>query len=189
MWIDFGGGYFDTNRLALALGKTVVLAANFESNCKFVATSRFLDTRRSEEFPGIFGAMQFEELEKYFASFRPLGREITKIQSAAPEQIQALKKGVHARNHIAHEAGLAVVRTYEFENRREFRREINRLVTCAEDIAEADNIVARWSCSIVMSRDPAAVIKAPNNYVRRCVTWVAQGLNDPLLFGAPTQRP
>ena len=173
MWLNLGGSYFDTDKFALALGKTLVLAANFEANCKFVATSRMLDTRRSEEFPGIFGDMQFEELDKYFKSFRPLGREVQELQAVTPEQIEVLKKGVAARNYIAHQAGLAIVRSVELEDIRDYSREITHLINCAEDIAKADNIVAQWSCSIIMSRDPGANIKKPRNYVRRCVGWVS----------------
>ena len=179
MWLEFDGGQVDMDVFALALGKTVVLAHNFEANCKWVAANQMFASRRTAESPGIFGDMQFEELKKFLMGPRPLGRQIKALRSATSDQLEVLDKGRKARNYVVHEAGRAVIQPVE--DTRDFigyRHQVRHLLSSAEAIAEADYIVAHWRYSLAKSRDPAINTHVPKDYSRLCVRWIAAGLAD-----------
>src|ERR1700741_2532566 len=105
MWIRPAYISESQSRYNDALGRALVLAQNFEQNCKFVLGMWDLADAFEE------GKLSTREERKAFAKKimeRMLGSVLNRMRSdpnIAEEQVALLEAGKDARNYIAHEAG------------------------------------------------------------------------------------
>jgi len=147
MWLDFesvdsiGIGYGNS------LGRALALAQSFEKNCKYVLLIANLgDEIEKGNISGLKGIASYSErLEEWFT----LGRDVSQFKerhNVNAAEVEILRKGVRARNYIAHEAAYPLLmgsKSWE-----EVRKEVPNYIGQVSSLAQAENLISQWSFEI-----------------------------------------
>lgn len=149
------------------LGRALVLAQNFEANCKFVLMTIELGKAfEAQRFTSLEGARPFvdELLQLMLGSAVPRFRQLGEISEANVATLVAAKD---ARNYVAHEGASALLAG---SRGKKLAERIERLEREIVALAQGDSIVARWSYEI-QEKEPAPALwaKQYSKAVTNCI--------------------
>lgn len=172
MWLSFGKLEEGTDALLSAVGRALAIAQNYEHNARYVLRI----ARMSKEYAEGRREALDELIE--FANSLPrqmLGgmvRGFDKLGDIATAEIEVLRRGVDARNYIAHEAvvGLAYDRPQDREER------LQKLENAVRALVEADNLVSCWSYEIQEKAPAPSTIRC--SYPENAHRWVMASLKE-----------
>lgn len=171
MWLDLRGQSVERNDYAMALGKAVALAQNFEGNCEFVATIYGLVSGLKAGELSVFGDEVWNRVVNKIRRTH-LVAKIGAI-SEKDDELQVLHAGREARNRIVHDHGLTIRAPIQSQQR--FIEQIRSLRADVIDLAKADNAVSIWSYEIQEKQGaPHGMV---HGYVGACVAWVFSGVS------------
>lgn len=161
-----------------SIGRALALAQSFEQNCKYVLLIANLDEEIERgSIVGTSGMASYSEsLENWFK----LGRDIHQFKDRHKIdafEIEILRKGVVARNYIAHEAAYPML--IGSKSGAEVRKELPNFVRQVSLLAEAENLIAQWSFMIQEKIHPPSEITT--TFPQKVTNWVLATLDKKVL--------
>lgn len=181
MWIRPAYISESQSRYSDALGRALVLAQNFEQNCKFVLGMWDLGDAFEE------GKLSTREERKAFAKRimeRMLGAVINRLRGdpdITEDQVGLFEAGRVARNYIAHEAGHPALYTTKTDEAIE--EVLPRFIEHVDALARADNLVAGWSYMI--QEEDEHMPSLASTYPRDVLDWILEPLRNAGLVDGP----
>ena len=146
MWLAFESINMIGLRYSSAVGRALVLAQSFESNCKYVLLIAQLGLKLENGDINVSNMASYSaQLERWFK----LGRDIMLFGShhqVSEDEIEILRKGVDARNYIAHQAAYPILSGKKADS--EILQELPNFVAQVSALAAAENLIGQWSFMI-----------------------------------------
>lgn len=145
MWLRLERLQEDSDGLHLALGRALAVAQNYEHNARFVLQI----VRVGKEYKKRGEVEALDELIEYVNNLprEMLGRLVRgfdQLGGIAASKIDTLRRGVDARNYIAHEAAAGL----SYDGPKGIAERMQKLDDAVRDLVEADNLMSCWSYEI-----------------------------------------
>lgn len=161
-----------------SIGRALALAQSFEHNCKYVLLIANLGEEIERgNIAGRSGIASYSEsLENWFK----LGRDIHQFKDRHEidaSEIEILRKGVAARNYLAHEAAYPML--IGPKSGAEIRKELPNFIRQVSSLAEAENLIAQWNFMIQEKTNPPSEITT--TFSQKVTSWVLAALDKEVL--------
>jgi hypothetical protein len=172
MWLDFHR--FDSPEEALlrSLGRALVIAQNFEANCKFVLmTLEVENSLEHKQYSSLKEARPFAEKLLQLM----LGSVVNRFGQSgefSQAEIDTLVAAKNARNYVAHEAAFELVICADHFGTG-LTDKMNRFAQEVGNLTEGDGLVSLWSFYI-QEHEPEPFSKS--SYPSDARTWVLEPL-------------
>lgn len=174
MWLAFESIDHIGVSYGSSIGRALALAQSFEQNCKYVLLITNLDKEIEKgNIAGFTGIASYSErLENWFK----LGRDIYLFKDhhkIGASEIETLRKGVAAKNYIAHEPAYPILNGSKSGS--EIRKELPNFIRQVASLAETGNLIAQWSFVIQERQNPP--IEITTTFPQKVTNWVLSALD------------